>query len=74
MTTTIPKSLHTVTVLVNVGRRMDCGAAPKADPALRAADAIHAAIGVIGYSTVPDDYGLVPKAIAALTREFTKGA
>lgn len=60
---TIPKSLHTVTVLVAVARL---------DMAARNSDAhsaVHEALHVLGYANSPDIYGLAAKARAILARE-----
>jgi len=66
MQTNIPKSLHTVTVIVAVARTMK--GAPRqnmADCAL----AVSYALDVLGYSDTPDTYGLADKAAAILARE-----
>lgn len=60
----IPKSLHTVTALVNVARFValnDCTTAP--------ANAIALAASVLGYTdSTPDIHGLKAKAVAVLKR------
>ena len=63
----LPKSLHTVTVLVNVARELarvatDSGRSFIPD----GPDAVDVALIVLGYSDTPDAYGLADKARAIL--------
>lgn len=62
----IPKSLHTVTVLVRIARTV------KGAPIQNAADCalrVNYALNVLGYADAPDAYGLADKACAILARE-----
>ncbi len=60
---TIPKSLHTLTVIVNVARVLDlelvgaCGG-----------DSVTAALDVLGYTGAPDEHQLASKARAILAK------
>ncbi len=57
----LPKSLHTITVLVNVARQSPYPA--------DAATAVVWALGVLGYdATTPDTYQLAAKARAILSK------
>jgi hypothetical protein len=59
-TKTLPKSLHTVTVLVNVARRyVEVERYP-------ANEAIEKALEDLGYGGAPDPYGLASAALKAL--------
>jgi len=63
----IPKSLHTVTVLVRIARTV------KGAPIQNAADCalrVNYALNVLGYADAPDAYGLADKACAILAREM----
>jgi len=62
---TIPKSLHTVTVLVAVARAAY-------DEGLNAQEAIADALAVLGYANTPDTYQLADKARKVLAREVAK--
>jgi hypothetical protein len=65
----IPKSLHTVTVLVNVARKLrtiHCNLSPRS--------LISEAVAVLGYGDTPDVYGLATKAVAILEKETAKPA
>jgi len=62
----IPKSLHTLTVFVNVARAV----APELISAGRPYAAIQRAADVLGYPHgTPDDYQIMLKASAVLMRE-----
>jgi hypothetical protein len=75
MPATLAKSLHTVSVLVNVARE-----------AMRVADdsgrrfpdgvrgAVDAALIILGYEGAADPYGLAAKAVAQLEKEAAKPA
>jgi hypothetical protein len=59
-TKTLPKSLHTVTVIAAVARRyMECERYP-------AVNAIEKALEDLGYSDAGDPYGLAVKTLAVL--------
>lgn len=64
MNTNLPKSLHTVTVLVNVAR-----AVADLDGTMTCDDALSAARAILGYADSPDTYGLADKARAVLNKE-----
>ena len=67
----LPKSLHTVTVIVNVARECDRTAiAVAANSTVRAYDAVKNALLVLGYQSAEDTYGLADKARAQLARSF----
>jgi hypothetical protein len=57
----IPKSLHTVTALVNVARYIRT-------PTGTAEDAVIRATILLGYTDAPDPHGLIARAIAALAK------
>jgi hypothetical protein len=59
MPANLPKSLHTVTVLVNVARVLRA-------PTETAESAVSRALIVLGYADTPDAYGLADKARAVL--------
>lgn len=61
--TTLPKSLHTVTVLVNVARIFQKMTGAAADEAIRLA------LGSLGYADAPDVYELAAKARAVLAKD-----
>ena len=63
---TIPKSLHTVSVLVNVAREL---MRPVPYPPN---NAVCNALHVLGYGDTPDAYGLAAKAVAILEKETAK--
>lgn len=61
---TLAKSLHTVSVLVNVARlRMQLA------PTMTAAYAVESALCDLGYHGAADPYGLAAKAVAVLSAE-----
>lgn len=60
---TIPKSLHTVTVLVAVAREI------RAYRENTDSDAVTDALAILGYADSPDTYQLADKARAILARE-----
>jgi hypothetical protein len=59
---TLPKSLHTITVLVNVARIYLDGGHERAH-------CVSLALAALGYDGTPDTYELASKARAILTRE-----
>lgn len=65
----MPKSLHTVSVLVNVARLFQQLAATNGGARMSAEYAVESAIGSLGYHGVPDPYGLAARAIAILEKE-----
>ena len=58
----LPKSLHTVTVLVNVARAIAALNGRGREPA----EYVDTALSVLGYAGTPDAYGLADKARAIL--------
>ena len=62
---TLAKSLHTVSVLVNVARLFMELVAERGQP-MSAAYAVESALGTLGYSGAADPYGLAAKAVAIL--------
>jgi hypothetical protein len=69
----IPKSLHTVTVLVNVAREhvRNAGLSYTSAP-LCYQVAVRHALKVLGYADTPDAYGLAARAVAILEKEQRK--
>ena len=64
---TIAKSLHTVSVLVNVAKHLqDTVPGYGTDPHFAAAAAVDGALRVLGYADASDPYGLAAKAVAVL--------
>lgn len=63
MAKALPKSLHTVTVLVNVAKLVH------KNRTISDRTAVHEAMGWLGYSALEDPYGLVDKAIAVLHKD-----
>lgn len=65
---TLPKSLHTVTVLVNVARYVLKHGPCHADKSR--AEAVEDALILLGYDTDPaaDPYGLAARAVAELAK------
>lgn len=61
--TMMPKSLHTVTALINVARHLNPAPTP-AECALLA----QRAAAILGYDLVDDTYGLIARAAAALQK------
>jgi hypothetical protein len=59
---TLPKSLHTVTVLVNVARHYQANIG--GDDVF----AVNQALRILGYTDSPDDYGLANAALKQLAR------
>lgn len=73
----LPKSLHTVTVLVNVARECDRNARMiNCVHMQRARDAVNAAMQVLGYppADTADAYGLADRAVAILAKAFRQEA
>lgn len=69
-TLTLAKSLHTVSVLVAVGRFMlDTVQVSGRDHADDAALAVAKAAAVLGYDMANDPHGLVARAVAILSKE-----
>ncbi len=64
MPTTLAKSLHTVTVLVNVTRIIR-----GAHPHLSVEGALRCATEGLGYGYAPDPHGLADKALAILAKD-----
>lgn len=60
---TLPKSLHTVTVLVAMARLIRAQR-----PQYTAEDAVYQAMYQMGYSAESDHYGLVAQAVKKLNR------
>lgn len=62
----IPKSLHTVTVLVRVARDI------QKREGLNNPDAIAAALDLLGYTdeNIPDTHGLVPAALKQMSHDL----
>lgn len=58
----LPKSLHTVTVLVAVARHLEAFGRVTGD----GTDPVGDALAILGYSDTPDAYGLAAKARALL--------
>jgi hypothetical protein len=59
----LPKSLHTVTAIVQVARhRLESGTMPSPTNA----NAIHEAMDILGYGFAPDPHGLAAKALKVL--------
>ena len=69
---TLPKSLHTVTVLVNVAR--ECMAHREYSDRPGDHDAVADALAILGYTGAPDAYGLADKARAVLSKECARSA
>lgn len=65
---TLAKSLHTVSVLVNVARLFMELAAERGQP-MSAAYAVESALGMLGYSGAADPYGLAARAVSILAAE-----
>lgn len=65
----MPKSLHTVSVLVNVARLFQQLAAANGGARMSAEYAIESAIGSLGYHGAPDPYGLAARAAAILEKD-----
>ena len=63
----IPKSLHTVTVLVAVARELR-----QFFPGIETTDAVARALRVLGYADTADTYGLAEKARAILAKESAR--
>ena len=59
----VPKSLHTVTALINVAKLIK-----QSSPALENAKAVEQALNVLGYNIGFDDYKLTEQAIAKLNK------
>jgi hypothetical protein len=59
----LPKSLHTVTVLVRVARDIQTR-----QPELSSFGAVHAALDILGLSDMPDDYALATQAAKQLRK------
>jgi hypothetical protein len=67
---TIPKSLHTVTVICAMARAMHAmHAAQYKDTAATPGLYVGTALRALGYDNVPDAYGLATKAAAQLRKE-----
>ena len=61
-TNTLPKSLHTVSVLVAVAQRLII------NEGLSAAIAVSETLSVLGYTNTPDTYGLAQQALKKLNK------
>jgi hypothetical protein len=70
---TLAKSLHTVSVIVNVARR-EMLLAVHDDASIRPEHAISCALATLGYVGASDPYGLAAKALAVLKAESAKAA
>jgi hypothetical protein len=66
MIVTIPKSLHTITVIVNVARTMPAHDNPY--------ERIESALAILGYAGTPDPYGLKDKAAGILSKQAKEAA
>jgi hypothetical protein len=64
----IPKSLHTVTALVNVGLHLWADAAQRG-VSMGTEYAVDRAAAILGYDDAGDTYGLKTRAAALLARE-----
>lgn len=64
----LAKSLHTVSVLVNVARLFQQLAAANGGTPMTAEYAVESAVGTLGYLGAPDPYGLAARAVAILER------
>ena len=64
----LAKSLHTVTVLVNVARHLEATATSVAYPNNGWADRVAQAARLLGLEDKPDTYGLADQAIKQLER------
>jgi hypothetical protein len=70
MPATLAKSLHTVTVLVNVARHhMAVVRHMYPDGACPPSAAVQTALILLGYSDASDPYGLAARAVAQLSKE-----
>jgi hypothetical protein len=63
----IPKSLHTVSVLVNVARELILVRKDAGLPVPNSTQAVDAAAVILGYGDAADDYGLKAKAVRVLS-------
>lgn len=61
----IPKSLHTVTVLVNVAEYCRCDGGGR----MSVSDAVEFAASILGLNGRPDRYGLIESAIKQLSKK-----
>lgn len=64
----MPKSLHTVSVLVNVARLFQQLAAANGGARMSAEYAVESAIGSLGYHGAPDPCGLAQRSVAVLSK------
>ena len=74
MSKPLAKSLHTVSVLINVARevaRNDSYDDTRLPPRT-AAELVSVALAVLGYANAPDPYGLAARAVAVLEKEGAK--
>lgn len=62
MTRQLPKSLHTISVLVNLTRHLMTSTGMNGD------EAITEAIFILKLNEMPDNYGLVAKALLRITK------
>jgi hypothetical protein len=68
----IPKSLHTVTVLVNVAREILLRGDYGNTSPLRCMLAVDKARRILGYADTPDVYSLAARAVVILEKEAAK--
>lgn len=68
MTKPLAKSLHTITVLVNVSRHLEATARTVSIPNNGWADRVAQAVRLLGLEDKPDVYGLADAAIAQLNK------
>lgn len=71
-TKTLTKSLHTVSVIVNVARYMLASSASVARSSNPEQQAVDAALRVLGYGDAADPYGLATTALKQLEKETSK--
>jgi hypothetical protein len=60
---TLAKSLHTVSVIVAIGREF------MKQPSIRPAEAVRIALDILGYTNAADPYGLADRAIMLLAKD-----